>query len=255
MVGSGRPLNARRADYDTPGIPDRFIVLLLRDRIGSALRTYRVGAPGAARALDVGCGAQPFRAEMEGLGYVYHGLDVVQNTAGTVDWLAAIDQPLPEAVVGAGRFDLILATEVLEHVADWLSAFDNLARLLAPGGKLLVTCPHVYPLHEEPFDFWRATPHALRLFAGRAGLRMVHHERAGDAWDVLGTLLGHSPVVPASDRTSHWVAARVAELARQVLVWLAMRPRLRRGVVVRTKFYLANIAVFEPESDADSGRL
>ena len=53
-----------------------------------------------------------------------------------------------------------------------------------------MTCPMFYPLHEEPYDFWRPTLHALDYFARRAGLRVVERQGAGDAWDILGTLLG-----------------------------------------------------------------
>ena len=40
----------------------------------------------------------------------------------------------------------------------------NVAALLAPGGRVLLTVPHVYRLHEEPYDFWRPTLHAIHYF-------------------------------------------------------------------------------------------
>ena len=92
------------------------------------------------------------------MGFDYTGADVQQNKAATVDFVAAIDQPLPPQLAGAGPFDFIVCTEVLEHVADWEMAFRNLRSLLAPGGRLLITCPHFYPLHETPHDYWRPTP-------------------------------------------------------------------------------------------------
>ena len=33
------------------------------------------------------------------------------------------------------------------------------------GGQLLVSVPFIYPLHDEPTDFWRFTEHALKIFS------------------------------------------------------------------------------------------
>jgi SAM-dependent methyltransferase len=103
-----------------------------------------------------------------------------------------LDKDIPGALLERGPFDFILCTEVLEHVVGWERAFENFARLLSRGGNLLITCPHVYVLHEQPYDFWRPTIHALRFFSGKYGFKVVRVEQLGDSWDVLGTLLGAS---------------------------------------------------------------
>ena len=41
----------------------------------------------------------------------------------------------------SGTFDLVLCTEVLEHIADDATALDELRRVLSPGGWLLITVP------------------------------------------------------------------------------------------------------------------
>ena len=138
----------------------------------------------------------------------------------------------------------MLCTEVLEHVADWAAAFANLSRLTAPGGKVLVTCPHFYPLHEEPYDFWRPTPHALRHFAEAAGFRVVALEKVGDAWDVLGTLLGASYVVPGTWSWRARLASAVVRRGTRAVFHLLCRGLLRR-VTLGGKLYLSNVAVLE----------
>ncbi|NQU10570.1 methyltransferase domain-containing protein [bacterium] len=63
---------------------------------------------------------------------------------------------------GRGVLDGILCSEVLEHVADYRVAIAEIARVLRPGGRVLITCPFLYPLH-GPADYWRFTPQALDL--------------------------------------------------------------------------------------------
>src|SRR5262249_61832502 len=95
----------------------------------------------------------------------YDSLAVTQNVAGTVGHIAPLDGELPPALVAEAPFDLVLCTEVLEHVADWPAAFTNLRRLAGDEGVVILTCPQFYMLHEEPFDFWRPTGWAIRHYA------------------------------------------------------------------------------------------
>ena len=60
------------------------------------------------------------------------------------------------------KFDLVLCTNVLEHIYDIKSAIKNLNFLLKEKGNLVVSVPFIYPLHDEPEDFWRFTEHALK---------------------------------------------------------------------------------------------
>lgn len=243
---SGRPIVARRATYTPEWPSEAFIVPLLRALIDEGLSRYAVPARSGARALDVGCGAQPFRAALEKLGYAYVGLDAQQNAAGSVDVVAVIDAPLPSKLIERAPFDFILCTEVLEHVAQWGTAFGNLARLLAPGGRVLVTCPHFYIPHEEPYDFWRPTPHALSRFASDAGLRALELRGVGDAWDVLGTLLAVTQVWPAKRRRllDRLLAAAVRLQCRAAHAALRSG-RLQRRVRAGGPCYLSVFGVFE----------
>ncbi len=64
------------------------------------------------------------------------------------------------------KFDLVLCTNVLEHIFDVTPAIKNLNYLLKVKGHLVVSVPFIYPLHDEPKDFWRFTEHALnKLFS------------------------------------------------------------------------------------------
>lgn len=55
-------------------------------------------------------------------------------------------------------FDIVICTEVLEHVQDWEKVLDEMTAVLKPGGYLIVTTRSPgFPFHEYPIDKWRFT--------------------------------------------------------------------------------------------------
>jgi SAM-dependent methyltransferase len=57
---------------------------------------------------------------------------------------------------GEERFDLVVSTELIEHVEDWRTAIRNLKGVLRIGGSVLVTTRSLgFPLHGYPEDYWR----------------------------------------------------------------------------------------------------
>lgn len=63
-------------------------------------------------------------------------------------------------------FDYVLADQVLEHVAGSpQKAMDECHRVLRPGGIVIQTTCFFNELHMEPADYWRFTPHGLRLLS------------------------------------------------------------------------------------------
>lgn len=222
---------------------------MLAEAIPRAIETHGSFVPAMGGevgfVLDIGCGRQPFRELLEQRGWTYEGLDTQQNSDGSVRFVAAIDGTLPPELAAHPGFGLILCTEVLEHVAHWDAAFVNIASLLAPGGRVVITCPHSYPLHEQPYDFWRPTDHAIRAMALRHGLEVIACERLGSGWDVIGTNLASFSPVPAKGGVplvSHALAG-ITRLLRGLLFRLIASGALQSQVADRSPLYQSNLAV------------
>ena len=234
-----------RTNYKPSAPCEEFIVPLLRKHIEHVLSNYGKPSKLNAIVLDVGCGSQPFRKELEKLGYTYKSIDAQQNLEETVDTVWEIDKPLPNDLLSFASFDFIFCTEVMEHVADWNIAFENFAQLLAPGGKLFITCPHFYILHEEPYDFWRPTPYALKYFGDKYEFQILHQVNAGDAWDVIGTAIASSYTIPASKRISDRIISKIVSIFHNFIYQVIASRLLQSTINLHSSLYLSNIVVFQ----------
>lgn len=243
-----RPTLDERAAYIPRARQERFIVPLLKNAIEPAIVAHAVAG---GSALDAGCGAQPFRGIIERAGMRYAGLDTQRQPGVNTDYICAIDGELPPELHGR-TFDLILCSEVLEHVADWSAAWSNLARLLAPGGSLILTCPFVYPLHEEPYDFFRPTEHAIRHYAAKHGLAVGEYRRLGGPREAIGTFLAASKPTAVSGGPAARLLASVLRPLHK-LAFTVVRAGPFSGLVVPVgHIYLSNFAVLRKPSEVAS---
>ena len=60
-------------------------------------------------------------------------------------------------------FDVIVMAEVLEHLHSPKQGLRNVLLSLKEGGKLILTAPFVFPIHDIPFDYYRFTKYGLEL--------------------------------------------------------------------------------------------
>ena len=90
--------------------------------------------------------------------------DIVDVVAGPAVTIVADIQHCP--VIPDNTYDVVVCTQVLEHVANPFLAAAELFRILKPGGRLLLTVPAAYPYHAVPRDYWRFTRDSLQLLLG-----------------------------------------------------------------------------------------
>ncbi len=114
----------------------------------SSKRMMRTLVPAAApmRILDVGCGTGLNASFLSKSGHTVTGVDISgvaveqfrkNGFEGFVCDIETQSLPAPD-----GSYDLIYASEVIEHCADTSSFLRELFRLLKPGGTLLISTPN-----------------------------------------------------------------------------------------------------------------
>ena len=154
------------------------------------LRINRRQVAGAAarhargRLLDVGCGTRPYARELAAHTTRCIGLerDRERYAAGRPEvWGSGLALPF-----GGGSFDTVFAAQVLEHVSEPAQMVAEIARVLRPGGCLILTAPHIWGVHEEPDDYFRFTGYGLAHLARRAGLEPLYARPMAGYWVTAG---------------------------------------------------------------------
>lgn len=107
--------------------------------------------------LDLGAGLRPFAGVLPG-----RSIALDYRPRPDIDLIGDAHH-LP---LGDGTIDVVVCTEVFEHLVDPPIAAREIVRVLKPGGKLVLTTRFCFPLHDRPGDHWRFTSYTLaRLFA------------------------------------------------------------------------------------------
>jgi SAM-dependent methyltransferase len=142
------------------------------------------------RLLDIGCGLKPYQPLLAPYVTEHVGVDHPDSPHAltSVDVFAtAYEIPLDDQ-----SFDTILLSEVLEHLERPTDALTECHRLLRQGGRLVLSTPMLWTLHEEPRDFYRYTPYGLRYLLDTAGFDVVEMIALGGQWLSVAMLFSHA---------------------------------------------------------------
>lgn len=200
-----------RFKHPNEGVHNRIGYRVMEQALAYAAARYATG-----RLLDVGCGSKPWRGLFAVHVDEHLGVDHAESArdGGGPDVIAsAYEIPLPDESA-----DTILLSSVLEHLEEPARALAECRRLLRPGGHVIITAPFIWPLHEQPRDFYRYTPHGLRFLLESAGLEVVELVPLAGAWTTFSLELSYAlqryrkralaSCLDALIRTVQWTAAR-----------------------------------------------
>ena len=131
-------------DYDGYYTPENLTVAAFiekhLDEIVSTFEPYRKNN----RVLDVGCGAGTFLEAAGRAGWKAIGVEVSRTASEHIRQrgFEVFCGELQQANYPHDHFDVVIASEVLEHVPDPRTMIEEIARVLRPGGLLWATTPH-----------------------------------------------------------------------------------------------------------------
>ncbi len=168
---------------------------------GQLLDYARIHAARYPRFLDAGCGAGPALAFLQNQGFQVTGSDLVlyplEQARQRSSQAALVNADLRSGLPFANHsFDVILASEVIEHLADANAFLTECWRVLAPGGCLLLTTPNLWDIrrpwarltrkiwsgYQDPTHINLMTPRRLVKLLNKAGFSQIKWKSGIKPW-------------------------------------------------------------------------
>lgn len=138
--------------------------------------------------LDYGCGSKPYQSLFENTSS-YIGIDIENDSHNHFN--ESIDcyyngETLP---FNNESFDIVFASEVLEHVPNIYQSMTEIKRVLKENGIILLTIPFSFPEHEMPFDYRRFTKNGILELLKEFEFEIINEKSLGTHIEVVTQLI------------------------------------------------------------------
>jgi SAM-dependent methyltransferase len=139
--------------------------------------------------------------------------------------------------LGDGVAGTVLCIETFEHVFEVRRAFDEVYRILKPGGLFVITSPLNFRIHGYPDDYWRMTPNCLRRMMSPYGARLTGYQGYHKFPHSVMALGIKGTVPPGFTRKADDLASGYRAWLRKTEGSLPLGEKVRRGLslMYRTK--------------------
>lgn len=145
--------------------------------------------------LDAGAGSCRYKSSIEGKGYIYESHDFLQVFDKHSKGIHKYVSDITNIVTEKNRFNLIVCTQVLEHLENPLNALLELHRVTKEGGSIYLTTNFLFPIHSSPYDFFRFTNFGLEYLFNKAGFKILSLEPRGGFFYFVSKIVYDFPSV------------------------------------------------------------
>lgn len=149
--------------------------LFLRS-LSQSLRSAIAQLPTYHNVLDIGSTWKPYRS-LFSPSCQFFAADITDPPSTAMDYVIEGAHHMP--MIADASFDVVLCTQVLEHVPDPAAVLAECARVLRPGGTLILSTHGVFHWHPYPYDYWRWTSEGLAKIIGEHFTRVEIYPNGG----------------------------------------------------------------------------
>lgn len=228
--------------YESKNPTRKWLHCSRRDWISQAMRRF---AGSGGQALEVGPGSGAYIPTLKDLCSTVYAADceraylkAIELRYGEDRSVRLVVDDITHSELPDASFDLVLCTEVVEHIADSTAAIRNLARVMKPGGILVLSTPQRYSSLEltarlalSPWLIWLTrllyreavlelghinllTEKTLRAQFEAGGLQIIHHHKGGLYLPGIAEFLG-----AAGQRMAAWLESKIRGTWCDGILW------------------------------------
>ena len=148
--------------------------------------------------IDIGCGSKPYEPIFKKYSNItqYNGIDFPSYSINkdftsskpdytfTKEYTASLQLPFPNK-----KFSNSVAFQVLEHHPQAEKLSKEMVRITKKKGKIIITAPFIWALHELPHDYFRFTEYGLRELFEKNNCKIIKITKQGSLFSVISMLL------------------------------------------------------------------
>lgn len=172
-------INFKINRFFNPQIRDEWIEKIARE------------TPSGSRVIDVSAGNRPYKRLFNHCQYFSHEFEDNEKICDifrgeTVKPNHDYTGDITNLLIESETFDLVLCTEVFEHVPEPIEAMKELVRICKKGGKIAVTAPFTSGSHQQPFHFYAGfSPEFYEYLAKKFNLKINKIDSQGDFFKLM----------------------------------------------------------------------